>query len=258
MTSQSLDRGVILLRCLSTAGRVGHRLVDLQRETGLTKPTVHRLLTSLRSHGLVEQDQLSKRYRLGREIIILAWPVMRHLYDLKQIAEESMTAIASETGDTSFLSIRSGYESICIDRQSGSYPVKAFTVDVGTRRPLGIGATGIILLAALEGDRYSAAITSIKFNMGPFVGISLRQITEAVSHSRRTGFAVSNDMVLKGVAGVAVGIRNPNRSVVAAIGIAAIKERISRERQPELIALLRRHTKTIERRLVFETKASLL
>lgn len=38
----------------------------------LSKPTVHRLPMSLVSHGLVEQEERSKRYRLGSRVAVLA------------------------------------------------------------------------------------------------------------------------------------------------------------------------------------------
>jgi DNA-binding IclR family transcriptional regulator len=248
MTVQSLDRGIALLHLLAKAGQDGRRLAELQRETGLSKPTVHRLLTTLKRHALVAQTDNSKRYCLGPEIAVLGWSATRQLYDLKDLCDEDMAALASSTGDTSFLVVRSGYETICIDRQTGPYPIKAFTVDVGARRPLGIGATGIAFLAAMPTAQVEEALATMEPALKQYP-VSPQKIRAAVSMARRSGYALSDGTVVKGVRGLAINIKNPTSKVVASIGIAAISERVSESRIPQLIRILRVRVNNIEQRL---------
>lgn len=249
MTTQTLERAIGLMRILAAAGSEGRRLVDLQRETGLTKPTVHRILDSLRSQDFVEQVEDSRRYRLGKELAVLGWSAGRTVYDLKELAAEEMAAVASKTGDTSFLALRSGHEAVCIDRQTGSYPVKAFTVEVGTRRPLGIGATGVALLAALAPDQAELVHETIRAQLPKFPNASLRQIREAVAQARRDGYALSEGLMLKGVSGLAVTISDGHGHPVAAIGTAAISDRMTSKRIPEIVRILKTHANRIEQRI---------
>ena len=60
-----------------------------------------------------------------------------------------LAALAESTQDTVYLSERRGLEAICSSRALGDYPIKALTLDVGIRRPLGIGAGGLAILCAL-------------------------------------------------------------------------------------------------------------
>src|SRR3990172_7635312 len=60
-----------LLRLLSQ-GPAYQQLTDLAERSGLSLPTVHRLLRSLVAAGLVEQDPASARYGLGSELVRLA------------------------------------------------------------------------------------------------------------------------------------------------------------------------------------------
>ncbi|MBL0422704.1 IclR family transcriptional regulator [Ramlibacter sp. AW1] len=249
MTTQTLERALDLMRILAASGTDGCRLVDLQRASGLTKPTVHRILDTLKIQGVVEQQEDTRRYRLGQELAVLGWSANRTVYDLKELAAEEMCAVASRTGDTSFLALRSGTEAVCIDRQTGDYPVKAFTVDVGTRRPLGIGATGVALLAALDPAEADAAMDAIRPQLPRYPNASLRQIREAVASARRHGYAVSEGLMLKEVRGVAVVIRDGRERAIAAIGIAAISDRVSNRRLPEIVRLLRTHANHIEQRI---------
>jgi DNA-binding IclR family transcriptional regulator len=248
MTVQSLDRGMALLHLLAEAGQDGRRLADLQRETGLSKPTVHRLLATLKRHALVEQADNSKRYCLGSEIAVLGWSATRQLHDLKDQCGEDMAALASSTGDTSFLVVRSGYETICIDRQTGAYPVKAFTVDVGARRPVGIGATGIAFLAAMSTSQAEEILAALEPALKQYPA-SLQKIRAAVSMARSKGYALSDGTVLKGVRGLAMNIRNSRGKTVASMGIAAISERVSENRLPELLWNVRARISHIEQRL---------
>lgn len=249
MSTQTLERAIELIRILAAGGTEGCRLVDLQQASGLTKPTVHRILGTLKQQGMVEQLEDSRRYRLGQEMAVLGWSANRTVYDLKELAAEDLGAVAAKTGDTGFLAIRSGTEAVCIDRLAGAYPVKAFTVEVGTRRPLGVGATGVALLAALPADEAESVLDAVKAGLSRFPNAGLRQVREAVQRAREAGYAVSEGLMLKGVRGVAVVIRDSAGRPIAGIGTAAINDRFPRSRIPEVVAILRFHANRIEQRI---------
>lgn len=69
--AQSLERAIALLRELASHGNRGARLTDLVSDSGFTKGTVRRLLATLIRHGMVEQNEDSRRYFLGAELFIL-------------------------------------------------------------------------------------------------------------------------------------------------------------------------------------------
>lgn len=249
MSTQTLERAIGLLRILAACGTEGCRLVDLQLASGLTKPTVHRILGTLKQQGMAEQVDDSRRYRLGQEMAVLGWAANRTVYDLKELAAEDLAAVAAKTGDTGFLAIRSGTEAVCIDRQAGAYPVKAFTVEVGTRRPLGVGATGVILLAALDPDEAEAVLESVKGSLARFPNAELRKVREAVQRAREAGYALSDGLMLKGVRGVAVVIRDGAGRPIAGIGTAAINDRLPPSRIAEVVKVLRVHANHVEQRI---------
>lgn len=248
MTVQSLDRGVELLRLLANAGDEGCRLVELQRETGLSKPTVHRLLKALKSHALVDQLDDSRRYCLGPEIAVLGWLMSRRLSELKKRCEEEMAALAESTGDTTFLAVPAGREAICIDRHVGPCQPATFTIDVGVRSPLGIGATGIALLASMPPPQADRIVDASERALAQYPA-SLPRIRAAVTHARRNGYALSDGTVLRGVRGVAMTVRNGGGKVVASVGVAATAARIGETRIPELLTSLRSGVRQIEKRL---------
>src|SRR5690606_15345907 len=63
--AQTVERAVALLRLVAAHGPLGARLLDLAAESGIQRPTVHRLLRQLQKDRLLTQDALTKRYHLG-------------------------------------------------------------------------------------------------------------------------------------------------------------------------------------------------
>lgn len=248
MTTQTLDRAVALLKLLA-ATPAGMRLVDLQEATGLTKPTAHRILDTLCHHQLAAREPEGRRYTLGPEIAVLAVSTGTTRVDLVDLARDHMIEVAQRTGDTSFLMVRSGYDSVCLDRQTGAYPVKAFTVDVGSRRPLGIGAGGVLLLAELDEAARESAYRRVQDYLKPSARVTTAQIRSAVDLARRRGHAQSHGLVVESVEGIAVPLRHPDGSMVGTLSVAAIRERLGAQRLQQVLSILQTHAKSVEQRL---------
>ncbi|HVL57246.1 MAG TPA: helix-turn-helix domain-containing protein, partial [Burkholderiaceae bacterium] len=143
----NLSRAMLLLRVLASAEVAGLRGGELGERSGLHRVTMHRLLRELEREGLVEQDE-ERRYHLG----VTAWRLglaAGKRFDLSTVAAPSLVRIESQIHDTVYLLRRVGDEVLCIARRDGSYPIKSLVLEVGTSYPLGIGAGGLAVLAAL-------------------------------------------------------------------------------------------------------------
>jgi DNA-binding IclR family transcriptional regulator len=243
---QTLDRAVAVLRLLGAGGERGFRLVDVQRQVSLTKPTAHRLLAALATHGLVVQDPTTRHYRLGDELAMLGWTVMARTYELRELCQPAMDRLAEKTGDTVVMVVRSGQETICAERKTGSYPIKALTVEVGTRRPLGVGAGGLAILARLPDAE--AIVSGLRGKLDPFP-TSEDAVRRAMRRARSSGYALSDGQVATGVRGIAVAIADPRGAPVAALGIAAPRDRIAGDRQRWILSLLDEERKWVERQI---------
>ncbi|EFV86685.1 hypothetical protein HMPREF0005_05718, partial [Achromobacter xylosoxidans C54] len=149
--AQSIFRVLRILKYVGAAPARGVGLTDVARDLGLTPPTAHRMLSALLQEGFLALNPKLKTYSLGRESYILGLAAeSRH--GIKAIAESAVLRLAQSTGDTSFLSVRSGHEAVCVDRKTGDFPIKILTLEVGHRRPLGVGAGSLALLAFLPND----------------------------------------------------------------------------------------------------------
>jgi DNA-binding IclR family transcriptional regulator len=249
MGLQTVDRAVSVLHLLSASGPGGMRLVDVQGKLRLSKPTAHRLLMSLVSHGFVDQDETTKRYRLGARLAVLAWSVPQRRPDIGRLSSPAAQRLAQQSGDTVFLMACDGLETVCVGRETGSFPIKALTIEVGTRRPLGVGAGGLAVLGAMSPDDARRAIDTIVSKLRDYPLTSPEVILRSADQARRLGYSVSDGQVATGVRAIAVAVRDVRGVPVGSIGIAAIRSRMMPDRIKELVPWMIEERADIERLL---------
>src|ERR1700735_988843 len=136
-----LDRSVALLDLL------GHRpraLRYLARARGLPRPTAHRLLVALDSHGLVARDA-GGTFRLGPRLTELAARAGRGL-ELGTLAGPVRGRLHEQAGESVQLYVRSGDRRLCVAARDAGTGLRD-SVPVGALLPLDAGSGGQVLLA---------------------------------------------------------------------------------------------------------------
>jgi len=233
--AQSLRRALQLLRLLARHPDEGMKLTAVIRETGLSRSTVHRLLSCLVDEHFAERDRNTHAYRLGIDSMQLGFASM-HGAALIGLCRPLMQKIARMSGDTVFLVVRQGDYSVCLHREEGHFPVKVFTTDVGERRLLGVGAGGLGLMAALDD---SEILRIMQRNAAEYAlsGFTPARMGQAVKRTRQAGFSEIADTVTKGVSGVGCTFR-ASPTTLAAVSVGAITPRLSTARKKELARLL--------------------
>jgi len=234
---QSLGRALELLRliCAShTNASSGHgaRLLDLVNASGLAQPTVHRLLSQMAADGLLVQDT-QRRWCLGPFAYELGLVAAQN-FPLRDQSAPHLARICAATGDTAFLLVRSGSDSFCLARQSGSFPIQVLPVQPGKRRPLGVGGGGLALLSFMPDDEQKAVLDRIEPQLAQYGGLTRKVLQDLVQEARAQGWARITDYAVAGVTSVGMPLRTRNGSVFAAISVSAMTERM----QPRLEMVL--------------------
>jgi DNA-binding IclR family transcriptional regulator len=243
--TQSIHRAASLLRAIASHGRNGARLIDLSQQTQLEQPTARRILKSLIAEGIIMQEPESRRYMLGHLVLELGLAAAPQ-FNLQRLGEPSLNRIAEKTGDTVFLSARSGYDSVCIDRKEGAYPIKTLTLDVGTRRPLGVGAGGVALLMGLPDAEVDDILATNARRIQRFSGIDVPLLKSLVKRAQRLDYALNDRQITPGAISIGYPLNNPSGPPFAAISIGAISLRMGSARQRQLAAILRQEVKILE------------
>ncbi|MBT2334972.1 IclR family transcriptional regulator [Variovorax paradoxus] len=226
--AQSVRRALAVLRVLATGQERGVRLTDVVSHTGLNRPTVHRILRVLVEEGAVEQDPATRRYLIGGEVSLLGLARSTR-FPIRAIAEPHLRHLSEILGDTAFLTIRNGADSVCIDRRPGSFPVKVLSIEVGARRPLGVGVSGLVLLAALPADEAGEVVRRNARRLQA-LHIDPAELLKRARHTREQGYAYAPVGVVPGSRAVAVPVCLADGRTVAALAIATITERLPDER----------------------------
>ena len=232
--AQSVRRALAVLRVLATGQERGVRLIDVASHTGLNRPTVHRILRVLVEEGAVEQDPSTRRYLIGGEVSLLGLARSTR-FPIRAIAEPHLRHLSEVLGDTAFLTIRNGPDSICIDRRPGSFPVKVLSIEVGARRPLGVGVSGLVLLAALPPEEAEKIVRQNARRLHE-LQIDTDDLLARSRHAGVQGFAYAKVGVVPGSRAVAVPVLANGRTV-AGLAIATITERLPETR----VALVLHH-----------------
>lgn len=236
--SQSIERAVAALRAIASAGEGGATVASVATRTDLNRTTAHRIAAALSREGFVERDEVSGRLFLGPELAALgALAALRH--GVHQPAIAGLARLSAQTGDTAFLSAPSGYESVCLRREEGSFPIRTQVLWPGQRQPLGAGAGSLALLAAMPDDAVAAAIgVNRERLLRDYPNFASDRLPELIQRVRRDGYAVNEGLIVPGSWAVGVAIRNPRGEPVAALSVAAIEARMSPNRRAEIAKLL--------------------
>jgi len=243
---QSLERSIGILRALAAADGDDLRLSDVARAVQLSKATTSRILSALCEQGLVEGSPETKTFHLGSELAFLGWSAAQ-TFPLTRLARPVLAKLAEVSGDTAFLIVRSGTEAVCAERVSGSYPIKVFTMEVGSRRPLGIGSGGLALLAALPDPEVDQILKANAQHLARYKAMRVARIRREVLQARAREYALAEGHVVKEVSGVAVAIRDPRGHPIAAVSVATLSSRFEDGRLTAVVRVTQAAAREIER-----------
>jgi DNA-binding IclR family transcriptional regulator len=244
--AQSIKRAAAVLRLLAFSGRplsVG----EVTQASGLHKATAHRILRVLLDEGLVAQDLGTRRYQLGMEIFAMT-AALGETFDLKAIARPSVERLCRETEDTVYLSIRSGYDGLCLDMAEGSYPERTLRLSVGHRWPLGVGASNMPLLAYLPDAEIADVIAHNAPRLSEYAEYAPERLLQLVQETRERGFATKVSYWYPTTCGIGVPVLDARNRPIAALCVTAILSRMPAGRQTQIAALLKREAAAVARR----------
>jgi IclR family transcriptional regulator, pca regulon regulatory protein len=220
--SQSLERGLAILSTF-TPDRPALGISELARKLTLTRSTTHRYVATLARLGYLQQDDATRKYRLGPRVLDLGFSVLGSL-ELREIAAPHLRRLTDTTGHTSNLAIRDDTDVILIDRvrgRPGRYHHLEFSLHVGSRIPAYCSATGKALLAFLPRPDLNQLMERIDLiQRGPRTLTDKKALLAELDQVRRTGVAVNDEELDSALRSIAAPVRSRSGEVVAAVNVA--------------------------------------
>ncbi len=247
-SARTLRRGLGILKLLARQQPGGLRISEIGRRLGLTKATAVRLTQTLVDEQFVVHDPLTRCYRLGPETFAVGLAAEPH-FGLQRVASPSLRALALETGDWIFFSVAQGFEVICLSRETGNRPIPPDALQLGDRHPLGVGAGGLAVLAALPDDEVDLALRANGYLIdAQFPNSPVGVIRSLVEPTRERGYAVIPGIVVPGYWALGVPLLQADGRPVAAIVVVASESRLHPTRRAALGERLRAMSREIMER----------
>lgn len=180
-TSQSLERGLALLRLLAEAP-TPMTVTELADALRTHRPVVYRLITALAAQGMVNRDP-DGRWRLGLGVLHLAQRIHPLL---REVAVGPLRRLAEDIGATAHLTVADGGEALAVAVIEPSWTDYHVAYRIGSRHPLERGAAGLAILAVDSPNSRGYVATSGQLQPGahgiaaPVLGVGVLRASVGV------------------------------------------------------------------------------
>lgn len=242
---QSVDRAIRVLELIGESGAMG--VTEIGRALGVHKTTASRLTATLATHGLLERDPSSERYRLGLSLVYLAGAVMAEL-DLVTVSRPVVQSLAETTGETVNLGVLHSGAVVCVDQATGNSAVMSVSW-IGRRTPLHCTSNGKVLLAAMTQPDLDRALSEPLEARTESTIVDADALRAELERSRARGYASAIGELEAGLNAVAAPIYRADGQVVAALSVAGPAFRLRPVDLPRVAEETMVSATTISRRL---------
>lgn len=217
--TQAIRRAVTMLKIIASGGRAGVTLSQVSKTLQLPRSTTHRILKCLANEGLIDQEPTQHSYSIGPLAHELGLAVVRDFHGTTQWTA-LVDTVAQRTRHTTYLLARSGTDSVCVHKAESRGALRVVPVDVGQRRPLGVGAGALALLSSFEPPEIARIARSIAPSLHRYTQLSADIVIQDALAAKERGFAVSRGRVFSEVVGIGF-VLPPATEARLAISIAA-------------------------------------
>ncbi|MDF0601699.1 IclR family transcriptional regulator [Psychromarinibacter sp. C21-152] len=205
---------------------------ELAAVAGINRTVAHRLLNTLHERGYVSRD--GKAFNLGPILSQMAGSEKTNY--VPRLARPVLDELANDIGECVVMHHMDGEEAVVIEQATSDAEIVRVQHRVGARHSLWVGASGLAILA-WQDDQTLKRLLAKQKNPG--------EMRSRLSSIVEKGYAITKNELQLGVAGAAVPIIEPGKSVRYSLAILVPEQRW--ERLPDNINRLIAAKKTIEK-----------
>ncbi|MBK9703025.1 MAG: IclR family transcriptional regulator [Betaproteobacteria bacterium] len=111
---RSIEKAIAILDCFSTLDRQ-LSVATIAKQIGIPRGTAHRIIATLRDHGLLERDRERDHYRLGMKLFEYGTTVLGTM-ELQREAKSFVEALTKVSGISVHLCVFDGIRSTVVNR----------------------------------------------------------------------------------------------------------------------------------------------
>ena len=218
---EAVERALQILECFDDR-KARLSLADLSRETGFYKSTILRLAASLERFAYLDRAA-NGAFRLGPAVWRLGSAYRKH-FPLAQVLRPELDHLCAATDETASFYIRQGNQRVCLVRSEPERAIR-HSISEGASLPLGVGASGRILMAYSESSWGS--------------GEAIRAAGHAISMGERD----------PDVSALSVPIIDASENLLGALALSGLITRFSEDRRQVFLRALIDSKARLERAL---------
>lgn len=243
---QSVDRAIQILKLFSE-DRKEMKLTEIANELDLNKSTVYGILSTLKYHGLIDQDEKTQKYRLGLYLMRLGNLVANSI-DVINIAHPIIEEVSHRLNETVHLSKLDRLEIVYLDKVESNQSIRISTA-IGTRKPAYCTGMGKVLLAFSDLNEVEKSLPDKLQAFTPNTVIDKKVLLEELRDIKKIGYAIDREESEIGLMCIAAPIFDYNGEVKYALSVSGPTPRITEERLEKIINIAKDAARKISYKL---------
>jgi len=193
--------------------------------------SAHSLIKRLKDLEYLEQAPGERGYRAGAMLVRLGIRITS-LLNVVTVAHPFIAQLARTTGEDTYFAIADSNGIVYADRVEGRQSLR-LSIALGEPRPLHSTAVGKLFLAYLSEEELERVLVHIAMVRHTERTItSQRALMQEIRAIRKSGYSVTDQEHLDGVAAVAAPVLNTHNKFVGSITIALPRSRFTAAGQP--------------------------
>ena len=246
---QSIDRAVAILECFSEENKE-YRLSEISEKLDLNKSTVHGIITTLKYHGFVSQDEETQKYKLGIRFIEFGQLVVNSII-IRDAASPVIDELCGRIDETVHIGMLDGLDIVWIEKKECTKSVKIST-KIGGRLPAYTTADGKVLLSYLEEGKLKKYLPK---KIPQFTKNTITRKADFVKRLieiKKNGYAIDNEEFVEGIKCVAAPIFDHNGNAKFCLSTTAPAFRMNDEKILDLVAVIKEAADEISRNIGYK------
>jgi len=245
-TIRVIDRALDVIELLSDSQNP-MTLTELSNASGLSKSTLHRLLSVLTERQYIEK-RADGTYTIGYKMIEA---VSNHINGLELLTEAKpfLTEVSRELGLNTHLGILDEGQVVYIEKSDNQSDIQKYT-SVGCHSPAYCSSIGKCLMACLSGDELDELLYRVKFVQYTQNTITdQKEFRRMLRVIRKQGWAMDNEEYQKGHRCVGAPIFDYRGTAIAAFSVSASDYMLRDEDLEKVIGKVKKTAAEISRRM---------
>ncbi|MFF2175827.1 IclR family transcriptional regulator [Lysinibacillus sp. NPDC058147] len=245
MTLKTLDNSLEVLKYFSKQTPTwGVR--ELAKEMNISHSIIYRILSTFENHGFLIQNPETKKYELGLRFLEFGQMVKEKL-NLSDFVLPIMKNLSEEIKESVFLTWLDGTDGVTVEIAESSQTIK-FSVSIGTRTPLYIGASCRTIMAYLPENRQMDIMSKGMEQFTPETITDPDEMLLDLEKIRNQGWCFTTGEYSHSVFGIGVPLFNSKGEIIASLTLAGpVYRKPTVEKLPEIVRIIQYAAMSIQR-----------